>query len=76
MASVPVADPEIEARRPQQLIVGEVPSVRNPPSGCRFHPRCPQAQDRCRSEPPALSKASDGRQVACVLYEETHVESA
>jgi oligopeptide transport system ATP-binding protein len=76
MASVPVADPEIEAQRPQQLIVGEVPSVRNPPSGCRFHPRCPQAQDRCRSEPPALSKASDGRQVACVLYEETHVESA
>lgn len=71
MASVPVADPEIEAQRPQQLIVGEVPSVRNPPSGCRFHPRCPQALDRCSSETPALREVPDGRQVACVLYEES-----
>ncbi len=67
--AVPVANPEIEATRPQQLIVGEVPSVRNPPSGCRFHPRCQQALTRCSSMPPALEQDSDGRWVACHLPE-------
>ena len=38
LAAVPVANPEVEAARPQPLVIGEVPSVRNPPSGCRFHP--------------------------------------
>jgi len=70
MAAVPVADPEIEATRPQQLIVGEVPSVRNPPSGCRFHPRCPHARESCTVDAPALRKIEDGRRVACVLFEE------
>lgn len=65
MAAVPVANPEIEASRPQQLIVGEVPSVRNPPSGCRFHPRCPIAVDACSTNTPQLLKSSDGRDIAC-----------
>lgn len=65
MAAVPVANPEIEASRPQQLIVGEVPSVRNPPSGCRFHPRCPIAVDACSTKTPQLLKSSDGRDIAC-----------
>ncbi len=65
MAAVPVANPEIEASRPQQLIVGEVPSVRNPPSGCRFHPRCPIAVNACSTNTPQLLKSSDGRDIAC-----------
>lgn len=68
MAAVPVADPVIEADRPQQLIVGEVPSVRKPPAGCRFHPRCPEASAACRGSPPARVDLDGGREVACVLY--------
>ena len=67
LAAVPVADPELEATRPQQLIVGEVPSVRRPPGGCRFHPRCPLLEDRCRTVVPELSGAGPGREVACHL---------
>jgi oligopeptide transport system ATP-binding protein len=69
--AVPVPDPEIEAQRPQQLIVGEVPSVRNPPPGCRFHPRCPRAMDVCRQVVPVLS-ARGASQVACHLYTDAH----
>jgi oligopeptide transport system ATP-binding protein len=69
--AVPVPDPEIEAQRPQQLIVGEVPSVRNPPPGCRFHPRCPRAMDVCRQVVPVLC-ARGGSQVACHLYTDAH----
>ncbi len=76
MAAVPVADPEIEATRPQQLIVGEVPSVRNPPAGCRFHPRCPQVTPQCRQQVPALRTVADGRRVACHLFEEQSGDGA
>jgi peptide/nickel transport system ATP-binding protein len=51
--------------RQRIILTGDVPSPVNPPSGCRFHPRCPVAQDRCRSEVPALATAPDGRSVAC-----------
>jgi oligopeptide transport system ATP-binding protein len=68
MAAVPVADPVIEAGRPQQLIVGEVPSVRNPPAGCRFHPRCSDATAACRAAAPPRIELDGGREVACVLY--------
>ncbi|WP_374103323.1 oligopeptide/dipeptide ABC transporter ATP-binding protein [Streptomyces sp. MK37H] len=44
---------------------GEPPSPVNPPSGCRFHPRCPKARDRCRTEAPALSGGPQGRVVSC-----------
>ena len=48
-------------------IAGEIPSPLNPPSGCHFHPRCPQAGARCKSEAPALLSTADGRQLACHL---------
>ena len=68
LAAVPVADPEVEARRPRSIVHGEVPSVLNPPSGCRFHPRCPKAFDMCKTEDPALADLGGGRAVACHLH--------
>jgi peptide/nickel transport system ATP-binding protein len=69
LLAVPVPDPAVEATRPQQVISGEVPSALNPPSGCRFHPRCPYAMPVCKAdEPPQLHGEADGRAVACHLY--------
>ena len=68
LAAVPIPDPVLEASRPQQIVAGEVPSVINPPGGCRFHPRCPQAMQRCSEEEPALREAGPGRVVACHLH--------
>ncbi len=68
LAAVPLPNPALEAARPHELIAGEVPSVRNPPSGCGFHPRCPKAMARCAAERPELL-ARDGAAVACHLYD-------
>ncbi len=65
--AVPVPDPAVEAERPQQLIAGEVPSVRNPPTGCRFHPRCPIAERVCSERTPELAMNEFGSAVACHL---------
>ncbi len=65
--AVPVPNPELEAQRPHKLIMGEVPSLRNPPSGCSFHPRCPDAKPECRESQPELTREGDAR-VACYLY--------
>ncbi|HET8995444.1 MAG TPA: dipeptide ABC transporter ATP-binding protein [Acetobacteraceae bacterium] len=65
LQAAPVPDPR--ARRERPIIEGEVPSPLNPPSGCAFHPRCPYAVDRCKSEVPALRRLEDGRLAACHL---------
>ena len=54
-------------RREEIVLAGEVPSPLDPPTGCRFHPRCPMAMPRCASEVPLLQSV-DGREVACHLY--------
>ncbi|WP_043159370.1 dipeptide ABC transporter ATP-binding protein [Bradyrhizobium sp. Ai1a-2] len=69
LAAVPVADPVVEATRKRVAVSGEVPSAMNPPSGCRFHTRCPLAMDRCRHEDPALRDLGAGRAVACHLHD-------
>jgi oligopeptide/dipeptide ABC transporter ATP-binding protein len=50
------------------LLSGEVPSPTNPPAGCRFHPRCPLASDRCSQEEPRLRGLTAGHRAACHLY--------
>jgi oligopeptide/dipeptide ABC transporter ATP-binding protein len=54
LSAVSVADPDLADRRERILLSGDVPSPIAPPSGCRFHPRCPKAQDRCSVDDPAL----------------------
>ena len=61
--------PDGRGLRPDAL-PGEVPDPSRPPEGCRFHPRCPYAFDRCREDVPALVPLADGRQAACWLQPE------
>jgi oligopeptide transport system ATP-binding protein len=68
MSAVPVADPEIEMTRPRVVVTGEVPSALRPPSGCRFHPRCPEAMDICKTQDPQLKHMAGDRAVACHLH--------
>jgi peptide/nickel transport system ATP-binding protein len=63
LAAVPVPDPD--RRSGDVELKGEVPSPANPPSGCYFHPRCPHAIDRCRTEAPVLREISPGHLVSC-----------
>ncbi len=68
MSAVPVPNPELEAQRTPQVLSGEVPSPRNPPSGCPFHPRCPEAMPQCGELEPVLEMRNN-RQIACHLDE-------
>ena len=65
--AIPKADPH-KRRKERLLLSGELPSPVNPPSGCRFHTRCPYATQRCSTREPAMHSVK-GRLVACHLYE-------
>jgi oligopeptide/dipeptide ABC transporter ATP-binding protein len=58
-----------DIRRPRSIVKGEVPSPLNPPPGCAFHPRCPDAKQVCSQAVPDLREVNPGYQVACCLYE-------
>ncbi|MFQ5831595.1 MAG: ABC transporter ATP-binding protein [Candidatus Thorarchaeota archaeon] len=66
ISAIPVPDPKV--KKSEAIPRGEIPSPINPPSGCRFHPRCPKAFDRCPLEEPELRDVGNGRLVACHLY--------
>ncbi|HEX3536667.1 MAG TPA: ABC transporter ATP-binding protein, partial [Stellaceae bacterium] len=68
LAAVPVPDPAL--RRERVLLSGEVPSPLAPPPGCRFHTRCPFAQERCRVEEPVLAEDESGHSTACHFWPE------
>ena len=65
LAAVPVPDPRY--RRTKEMPRGEIPNPISPPSGCRFHPRCPIAEDICSREEPELVEVASGHQVSCHL---------
>ena len=62
------ARPSRTASREEIILTGEVPSPINPPSGCRFHPRCPFAMEQCREVEPKETSPATGHMVACHLY--------
>jgi oligopeptide/dipeptide ABC transporter ATP-binding protein len=64
LSAVPVADPS-RHRAERQLLTGDVPSPANPPSACRFHTRCPKAQERCSIDEPLLEDKGTGTLAAC-----------
>jgi len=68
LASIPVPHPRL--RRQRLRLAGDPPSAMAPPTGCRFHPRCPRAQAICRREEPALRAVGHGQLAACHFAEE------
>ncbi len=65
ISAVPQPDIEKAGKRQRIILTGDMPSPVNPPSGCRFHPRCPVSQARCVLERPQLNRMVSGREVAC-----------
>ncbi|HEX6446459.1 MAG TPA: oligopeptide/dipeptide ABC transporter ATP-binding protein [Streptosporangiales bacterium] len=71
MSAVPIPDPEVEERRQRIILVGDLPSPARPPTGCRFHTRCPFRQEtRCDDERPELRELDPGHKVACHYAED------
>ena len=69
LSAVPIPDPEIEKKRERILLTGEIPSPISPPSGCRFHTRCPLAVEECRMIEPQWREINSRHFVACHLVE-------
>jgi oligopeptide transport system ATP-binding protein len=70
LSAIPIPDPAVEKRRKRIVLTGDIPSPVNPPSGCRFHTRCPVAFDRCIIEEPPLREYAPGHFAACHWVEE------
>jgi oligopeptide transport system ATP-binding protein len=70
VSAIPVPNPDIERTRQRIVLAGDPPSPIHPPSGCAFHPRCPYAVDRCRSETPLLVPAGPAREASCIRLSE------
>jgi len=66
LSAVPIPDPVVEATRERTVLIGEVPSPLNPPSGCVFHPRCPIAIDECKRVIPGLKEVRPDHYAACI----------
>jgi oligopeptide/dipeptide ABC transporter ATP-binding protein len=69
LSAIPIPDPKIERKRRRVVLVGDVPSPLDPPSGCHFHTRCPYVMDRCKTEEPKLAPRGAGHEAACHLDE-------
>jgi len=65
LGAIPIPDPKENRARSRAVVSGEPPNPINPPSGCRFHTRCPRASEICRSVEPALTEYEGGHLAAC-----------
>ena len=70
------AVPRIDKRKDLKVIPGNIPNLINPPSGCRFHPRCPYANDTCQQKVPPLEVTDDGHLAACHFWRELSLSGA
>jgi oligopeptide transport system ATP-binding protein len=68
LSAVPIPDPKRDRERRRIILSGDVPSPINPPTGCRFHPRCPVMMERCKIDVPEWLEVSPGHWVACHNY--------
>jgi len=69
LSSIPIPDPETEAKKERIILQGEIPNPMNPPSGCPFRTRCPHASVRCALEAPAFREVRPGHWAACHLHD-------
>ena len=67
LSAVPVPDPEVSRSRQRIVLEGDIPSPMNPPTGCRFHTRCPYATDKCKQAVPKFKEHAPGHWAACHL---------
>ncbi len=74
LGAIPIPDPEENRARERPIISGEPPNPINPPTGCRFHTRCPRASDVCRTVEPQLTEYGNGHLAAC--HHPQHVSAA
>ncbi len=72
LSAVPIPDPEVKTRKKRIVLKGDIPSPVNPPSGCRFHPRCPYMKEVCAAESPLLRETSPNHLAACHFAEEIY----
>ena len=70
LSAIPIPDPAVERERKRIILTGDIPSPVAPPSGCRFHTRCPIAFDRCKVEVPEFKEHGSGHFVACHWVDE------
>jgi peptide/nickel transport system ATP-binding protein len=75
LSSVPIANPNQRSQRKRIHLKGEIADPSNPPSGCYFHPRCPYAQDRCKTETPELRDLGGNHLVSCHFAEQLELQA-
>lgn len=68
ISAAPIPDPDRQHERNRIILSGDIPDPTDPPSGCRFHTRCPYAMEICRIEPPTPTETAGGGTVACHLH--------
>ena len=69
LSAVPVPDPEVSRSRQRIVLQGDIPSPMNPPTGCRFHTRCPYATEKCKQAVPQFKEHAPGHWAACHLLD-------